>query len=221
MNTNLSQILRPTYGGYGGYSSSNQREDALIYEVLEMSVTELETKKSLKITFLTEGITKEETYDILVPKTGFVSDLLRGLQKKASIPDDIFPRVRIFEVSQSRIHKELNAETSIVPVQEFATLYAEVVPDEEDEPGLDDRAIYAFHFDKEPGKPHGVPFKFVVKPEERFEDTKERLKARTGIKGKVFEKIRFCVVGRSKFATPLALENGMSSQFLNSCGLMV
>ena len=210
MTTNLAQILRGSYGSYGGYSNSNQREDALIYEVLEMSVTELETKKSLKVTVLSEGITKEETYDILVPKTGYVNDLLRGLQKKANLSDDVLGRIRINEVTQSKIHKELTEDMPIGPMPEFSTLYAEVIPDEEMNHEEGDRAIYAFHYDKEPSKPHGVPFKFVIKPGERFEDTKERLKARTGFKGKVFEKIRFCIVQRSKFAPPIPLENGMS-----------
>ena len=205
LNTNLWQILRPAYGGY---TNSNQRDDALIYEVLEMSVTELETKKNLKVTLLSEGIAKEETFDILVPKNGSIADLFRGLQKKANLPDDLIGRMRILEVSQSKIHKELSGEASVVPIQEFATLYAEVIPDDEDNAEEGDRAIYCFHYDKEPNKPHGVPFKFVLKPGERFEDTKERLKTRTGIKGKQFEKIRFCLVQRSKFSIPVALENG-------------
>ena len=205
MSTNLYQILRPAFGGY---NNNNQRDDALMYEVLEMSVTELESKKNLKVTFLSEGITKEETFDILVPKNGTIADLLRGLQKKANIPNDILPRMRILEVSQSKIHKELLEEASVVPIQEFATLYAEVIPDDEDNAEEGDRAIYCFHYDKEPNKPHGVPFKFVVKPGERFEETKERLKTRTGIRGKQFEKIRFCLVQMRKFAIPIALENG-------------
>ena len=207
-NVNLWGILRPT--SFGGYGNTNQRDDALIYEVLEMSVTELESKKSLKVTLLSEGITKEETYDILVPKTCTISDLLLGLQKKVNLTDAVISRMRILEVSQSRIHKEHQEQASVVPIQEFATLYAEVIPDDEVNAEDGDRAIYAFHYDKEPSKPHGVPFKFVIKPGERFVDTKERLKARTGIKGKQFEKIRFTLVPRRQFSIPIALEDGKS-----------
>lgn len=39
--------------------SSSQRGDAFYFEVLEMSLAELDTKKSIKITWLSEGITKE------------------------------------------------------------------------------------------------------------------------------------------------------------------
>ncbi len=39
--------------------SSTQRNDAFYFEVLEMSLAELDTKKSVKLTWLSEGITKE------------------------------------------------------------------------------------------------------------------------------------------------------------------
>jgi len=52
----LNTILNPT--GYGTINT-NQRNDALYYEVLDMSLAELDTKKNVKITYLSEGITKE------------------------------------------------------------------------------------------------------------------------------------------------------------------
>ncbi len=53
---NLNTILNPT-----GYSSlnMNQRNDALYFEGLDMSLAELDTKKNVKVIFLSEGITKE------------------------------------------------------------------------------------------------------------------------------------------------------------------
>lgn len=52
----LQQILNPT-----AYSqlNQNQRNDALYFEVLDMSLAEFDTKKNVKITWLSEGITKE------------------------------------------------------------------------------------------------------------------------------------------------------------------
>jgi ubiquitin carboxyl-terminal hydrolase 7 len=52
----LYNILVPA--GYGQLNM-NQRNDALFFEVLDMSLAELDTQKSLKITLLSEGITKE------------------------------------------------------------------------------------------------------------------------------------------------------------------
>ena len=55
-NQTLNQILNPQFGNY---SSSNQRDDALYYEILDMSLSEWETKKTMKVTLVTEGVSKE------------------------------------------------------------------------------------------------------------------------------------------------------------------
>lgn len=55
-NQTLFQMLSPQFGTY---NNSNQRWDALYYEVMDMSLSELETKKNLKIVWVSEGISKE------------------------------------------------------------------------------------------------------------------------------------------------------------------
>lgn len=53
---NLSAILNPP----NNYTPNSQTKgDALFFEVLEMSLAELDTKKNIKVTWLSEGITKE------------------------------------------------------------------------------------------------------------------------------------------------------------------
>lgn len=52
----LSQILTPALGTY---ANSNQRGDAFFYEVLEMSISELETKRNIRVHWLPEGVIKE------------------------------------------------------------------------------------------------------------------------------------------------------------------
>jgi len=56
-NQTLQTILNPNAGGYGQLPMG-QRNDCLYYEVLDMSLAELETRKSIKVTLLSEGITK-------------------------------------------------------------------------------------------------------------------------------------------------------------------
>lgn len=53
----LNTILFPTPYSYGG--TTMHRPDMLFYEVLEMSLKELEQRKTLNITWLPEGLTKE------------------------------------------------------------------------------------------------------------------------------------------------------------------
>lgn len=102
---------------------------------------------------------------MLVPKNGIVSDIYLPLQKKAKISEEAVQNLRFYESHSSRVYKELGRDNSVATFSEFVTIYAEQIPQDELEADENtDKAVYAFHFDKEPSKPHGVPFKFVVKP---------------------------------------------------------
>ncbi|OJJ48937.1 hypothetical protein ASPZODRAFT_129272 [Penicilliopsis zonata CBS 506.65] len=204
INQTLFQILTGTYGTYG---YSMHRPDALYYEILDTSLSDYETKKCLKVTWLTEGISKEQMFEVLVPRNGTISDLNAALQKKANLDDETVRYLRVYEVHSGKIYKELTDDFNVAGINEFVTLYAERVPEEEVNLEEGDRVISAFNFDKEPAKPHGVPFKFVIKPGEIFKETKERLSKRTGIKGKQFEKIKFALVPRTMYSNPRYLED--------------
>lgn len=190
-NQTLSTILSGAYGY--SMSTQSQRNDWLLYEVLELSLSELESKRLVKITMLSDGITKEVTweysevyiwilikalqdvFDVLVPKNGTVSDIYAPLQKKAKISDEVVQNIRFYEVHSSRVYKELGRDNSVASFNEFVTIYAEQIPQDEIEADENtDKAVYAFHFDKDASKAHGVPFKFVVKP------VRDRLVHQTG-----------------------------------------
>jgi ubiquitin carboxyl-terminal hydrolase 7 len=52
----LSTILNPPYSTF---TNNNQRPDALYFEVLDISLTELDTKKALRVLWLSDGMSKE------------------------------------------------------------------------------------------------------------------------------------------------------------------
>jgi ubiquitin carboxyl-terminal hydrolase 7 len=99
-----------------------------------------------------------------VPRNGTIADVLAGLQKKVNLDDDTIRDVRVYEAHTGKIYKELNESFNIAGVNEFVSLYAEKIPGDELKMAEGERTISAFNFDREPNKPHGVPFKFVVKP---------------------------------------------------------
>jgi ubiquitin carboxyl-terminal hydrolase 7 len=209
---NLGTLLQPGYNSYG--QAQNQRPDAFYYEILEVSLTELEQRKAVKITFLPEGITKEDSYELLVPKAGSLEDVIAALQRKVGadvLPDAKLPRLRIFEGHANKIYRDLPSTWAVANLSDFTALFAEIVPEgelkgefDEDVEGL----LGAFQFDKETSKPHGTPFYFLVKKGEPFKETKERLQKRTGIKGKAFERIKFATVARSAYGKIEYLEDG-------------
>lgn len=191
---NLQTILSPPYSTY---SNNNQRNNALMFEVLDMSLTELDTKKALKVIWLSDGISKVDSYDILVPKNGTVEDLVNGLIKKAQLEDEeTAGPIDIYEIYANKIHKELARDYQVISIVETMTIVAERCPQENLEEEADNQLIEAFHFQGEANKSHGIPFKFRIFPGEKFAETRKRLEKRTGIKGKNFEKIKFALVRR-------------------------
>ncbi|GAB7350994.1 hypothetical protein MBLNU459_g1489t1 [Dothideomycetes sp. NU459] len=208
----LSNILSGvgSGGNYGGYGYTNQANDGLYYEVLEMSLADLEQRKIVKICWLTEGISKEETFDILVPKQGTLADALPTLQKRGSIPDEALEHIRFYESHQGKVWKQLANNHPVSNINEFMVVYAERTPEEEQDIDAEagDRLIPCYHYEKEPNKHHGTPFIFLMKGGEVFKETKERLSKRIGIKGKNFEKIKFNVIRQGQtFVRPVPVED--------------
>lgn len=138
-------------------------------------------------------------------------DIIDPLVKRLSLPEEVAPRIRFWEAHGQKVYKAPPLDYAVASLNEFVTLYAEVAPEEEQEPGEGDRLINVYQFDKEASKSHGVPFMFLLKEGEAFKDTKERLSKRTGIKGKQFEKIKFAVVSRSTYSRPDYLSDGTCS----------
>jgi len=203
-NPSLRQILNP--GGTNTYSQS-QRSDAFYLEVLDMSLDEFDTKKSVKLTWLSEGITKEEPLDLLVPKAGTLSDVVEALIKKLQIPDEAEGgRIRIYETNSNRVYREPARDHAVLNLSDYTQIYAERVPSEEVDAD-EGNFIQVFHFQNEVNRSHGVPFKFLMVEGEKFADTKKRLEKRTGFKGKSFEKIKFALVRRANYSKPQYLED--------------
>ena len=203
--------------GQSGYSYTTynaQSPDQLYYEVLEMSLSDLEQRKPVRVIWLTEGITKEEPIDLLIHKQSQFTEVLSTLQKRLSLPDEILDQIRFYEAHGNKVYKLLPPSHSIIALNEFMTVYGERIPEEEAELDKEtgDRLIYCFQFEKDPSKNHGVPFIFLMKEGEVFKETKERISKRTGIKGKNFEKIRFAMVkGGQQYARPVWIEDGEST----------
>jgi ubiquitin carboxyl-terminal hydrolase 7 len=211
VNSTLNSILFP--GPYSYSSNATQRPDAMFYEILDMSLAEMEQRKPVKITWLPEGLSKEEEHTLMIPKNAQVSDLLEALQKKANISDETMQKVRVYESHIHKFHKLLPAEYQIIGLYDYTQLYA--APFLEDSP----RKILAFHFDREISKTHGIPFQFPLKEAsksaysyhslhyiiqgEPFSETKQRLSDFTKIKGKQLDKIKFSLVAPNSKAEPI------------------
>lgn len=82
------------------------------------------------------------------------------------------------------------------------------IPREELEADDADKVISVFHFTRDVARTHGVPFKFVVKPGEKFVETKKRLQARLGVTDKDFSRFKFALIQMATFKQPSYIEDG-------------
>lgn len=154
----LSQILQPTY-------INQVSATGLFYEILDLPLSELETKKIVKVTWLPDGIASQEPFDLLVAKNGQMQDVMAILQQKLDVDDATMSKIRLFESHTGKLLKILPQEFSVMGIAEYVDVFAEKTPEDELNMEETDRCINAFHFHREPIKVHarGVPFRFVVK----------------------------------------------------------
>lgn len=105
----------------------------------------------------------QDQYDILVTKAGNVEDLIQGLIKKAKMADEQEGgKIRVYETSSFKFFRELPREYPVISINDYTNVVAERVP-EEDLGAEQSSFINVFHFQGEPSRAHGVPFKFVMK----------------------------------------------------------
>lgn len=96
-------------------------------------------------------------------KQGHVEDLIQAFTKKAQIKDELEGgRIRIYEIHHHKFFRELTPNYPVLSINDYADVIAERVP--EDEMAADDRDfIKVIHFQADPSRVHGIPFKFLLK----------------------------------------------------------
>jgi ubiquitin carboxyl-terminal hydrolase 7 len=207
----------------------------VFYEVLEMSLTDMESRRDVTITWLPEGIATLEPVKLFISRQATFEEVVSELVKKqTSIPSDVQGRIRLFDIRGHKDYKEYLPSqaltTASIETSYGANFYAEVIPQEEAEMSEMDRCVIVIHFAKELLRLHGIPVKFVIKPVssslewklmkgELWYDTKKRLQKRLGYKEKEFAKIKFFFIPEGHFYSQklLPLEEGSISHVRANC----
>ncbi|ESK93065.1 ubiquitin carboxyl-terminal hydrolase 5 [Moniliophthora roreri MCA 2997] len=198
LNQSIAEIMAPYY----------TTSAVILYEKLDVSIVELETKRQLKVIWTGIHNKEEGSYPFLLPKTSSVHDLAENLAKKVTLAPGGTGKIRIFEISRDgKTQKEFTGSEMIGNIPDPVELYAEEIPREELEADDSDKVIGVFHFSKDLSRTHGVPFKFVVKRGEKFTETKKRLQARIGVSDKDLAKYRFAIIQVSTFKQPSYIED--------------
>ncbi|KAH7915018.1 hypothetical protein BJ138DRAFT_1170257 [Hygrophoropsis aurantiaca] len=200
LNQSIAEIMVPSY--------INPTTTVILYEKLDVSIVELETKRSLKIIWTGIHNREEASHSFLLPKTSMIHDLADHLAKHVTLTPGGTGKIRVFEVAKDgKTQKEFTGSEMIGNIPDPVELYAEEIPREELEADDSDKIISVFHFSKEVSRTHGVPFRFVVKPSEKFADTKKRLQTRIGVSDKEIAKYRFALIQVATFKQPSYIED--------------
>ena len=97
-------------------------------------------------------------------KSGNIEDLIGSLIKKAKLTDEAQGgRIRVYETNSHKFSRELAREYPVISINEYTRLVAERVPEEELDVEDAHAFIQVFHFQNEPSRIHGIPFRFLVK----------------------------------------------------------
>ncbi|CCF52859.1 hypothetical protein NDA11_006518 [Ustilago hordei] len=199
-NQTVNEIVSPSY--IQGQAS------LLYYELLDVSIIELETKRNLKIFWCGINNKEDSVHQFLLPKTASIVEVTDQLAKQVKLTPNGTGKVRLFEaILNGRQQREFNGVEMIGNIGENAELFAEEIPLEELSLTEDDKIINVFHFSKELVRTHGVPFRFVVKRNEPFRETRRRLQERLEVPEKEFAKYRFALVQSSTYKQPTYLED--------------
>uniref|UniRef100_A0A7N0V5G9 ubiquitinyl hydrolase 1 n=1 Tax=Kalanchoe fedtschenkoi TaxID=63787 RepID=A0A7N0V5G9_KALFE len=184
----------------------NQMSDILYYEVLDIPLPELQGLKNLKVAF--HHSTKDEIviHNIRLPKQSTVGDVINELKTKVELshPD---AELRVIEVFYHKIYKIFPLNEKIENINDqYWTLRAEEIPEEEKNLGPQDRLIHVYHFKKENAvnqqvQNFGEPFFLVIHDGETLADIKVRIQKKLQVPDEDFSKWKFAFLslGRPEY----------------------
>lgn len=185
----------------------NQTSDILYYEVLDIPLPELQGLKTLKVAF--HHATKDEVviHTIRLPKQSTVGDVINDLKTKVELSHPS-AEVRLLEVFYHKIYKIFPLNEKIENINDqYWTLRAEEIPEEEKDIGSQDRLIHVYHFMKDTAQNQvqvqnfGEPFFLVIHEGETLAEVKVRIQKKLQVPDEEFSKWKFAFLslGRPEY----------------------
>ena len=119
LNQSIQEIMQTS-------TYASPQTSMILYEKLEVSIVELETKRSLKVVWTGIHNKEESTHSFLLPKTSAVHDLTADLAKQIKLTPGGTNKIRVFEVSKDgKTQKEFTNSEMIGNIPDPVELYAE------------------------------------------------------------------------------------------------
>ncbi|RXH93032.1 hypothetical protein DVH24_013608 [Malus domestica] len=180
----------------------NQTTDVLYYEVLDIPLPELQGLKTLKVAF--HHATKDEVvvHTIRLPKQSTVGDVIDDLKTKVELSHPN-AELRLLEVFYHKIYKIFPPNEKIENINDqYWTLRAEEIPEEEKNFGPRDRLIHVYHFMKDTAQNQvqnfGEPFFLVIREDETLAEVKVRVQKKLQVPDEEYSKWKFAFLSMGR-----------------------
>ncbi|XP_024515070.1 ubiquitin carboxyl-terminal hydrolase 12 [Selaginella moellendorffii] len=188
----------------------NQSSDILYFETLDLPLPELQGLKTLKIAFHNARTEEVSVHNVRLPKNSTVGDVINELKGlvELSNPD---AELRILEVFYHKIYKIFPANEKIENINDqYWTLRAEEIPEEEKNLGPQDRLIHVYHYTRDAVQNNmvqnfGEPFFLAVRENETLAEVRDRIQAKLQVPDDEFSKWKFAFLSLGR---PDYLHNG-------------
>ncbi|XP_047982846.1 ubiquitin C-terminal hydrolase 13-like isoform X2 [Salvia hispanica] len=181
----------------------NQTSDILYYEVLDMPLPELQGLRTLRVAFRHGTNSEVEIHNVRLPKDSTVADLLDELRMKVQLSRPN-AELRLLEVFTHKIYKIFSSGEKIESINDnYWTLRAEEILEEEKHLGRHDCLIHVYHFMNEESQNQviqnfGEPFLLVIHADEILADLKIRVQKKLCVSDEEFSKWKFAFVSQGQ-----------------------
>ncbi|ODQ77761.1 hypothetical protein BABINDRAFT_163160 [Babjeviella inositovora NRRL Y-12698] len=176
------------------------------YETLPIPLADYEHKRAVTVHWLQGGIVHDTVYELLVPVSSTVTDVIHGVQTAVGFENEAVADVLVWAAFDHKFVELLPGERPLSQITDTLLIYCGIFPQEADilgrqasddvevvelrhpqEPAYERfelaqiRLITAFQYNKDARRTHGAPFIFILVKGEPFSKTKQRLQQLTDI----------------------------------------
>ena len=181
-----------------------QQSNVLYYEILDIPLPKLETLKSLKVSFHGSNTKLIEEFNIRLPKGSPVKSVLNDIQSR--LGDRIKgSKLRLLELFYSQIYKVFDEDQDISDINDqYWTLRAEEVPEDELEETLDGNYLRIYNISKDLSNLntyhcYDEPFLLRISSSETLGELKSRIQRKLEASDQDFAKWKFFIGASSKY----------------------
>lgn len=214
------------------------------YEILSITLRELEHLRSIKFYWMTDSYVHYHPYEFRLTNSCTVKEFLDKLQKRIGFSDEDKASVLLWTNHEFKFQGVLSEENTFAQINESYLIFGRVLPEEfslvrqlekltpDGDESMDEeedlsvvrqksapvngRLVIVLQYFRDFESGHGISFLFNLIPDENFIDTKKRLHSKFGLGQKEFSKIKLGIMMSVEGGSRFKSLHGYDDETLNT-----